>query len=181
MAGYRGSDFIRKGETMQQLDTTKDRIILFFDVCAKIEGLCAELYHYYSDLYKDNDHVSLLWKKTALEEENHQKQFELANRLRDDVGLELNADIDRTYRIYQKLNNLLEHVRQNPPDIETALTRSIEMEESLADLHIDISVRFHDEDTRKMFQALRDFDHDHVKSLRHCLAIVTLSKAEMVG
>jgi rubrerythrin len=165
---------------MQQ-HNSKDKIILFFDVCAKIEGLCATLYHYYSDIFKDNDDVSHLWKKTALEEENHQKQFELANRIRDDVGFDLNADMDRIYRIHQKLNTLLVHVRQNPPDIVTALTRAIEMEESIADLHLDISVRFHDESISRMFQALREFDQDHVKSLRHCLAILTLSKAEMVG
>ena len=167
------------GEEMQQLDT-KSQSILFFDVCAKIEGLSAELYHYYSEIHQDNEDVSQLWKKTALEEENHQKQFELANRLRDEVGFELNADLDRTYRIYQKLNELLEHVRQSPPDIITALTKAIEMEEHLANLHLDISVHFHDESIRKMFQSLREFDLDHVKSLRHCLAVMMLPHAEMV-
>lgn len=166
---------------MQQLDATKEKAILFFDVCASIEGLCATLYHYYSDLFKDNAEVSQLWKKTALEEENHQKQFELANRLRDDVGFDLDADLERIYRIHQKLAYLLDHVRQNPPDIVTALTRAIEMEESLSDLHLDSSVHFHDKSIAAMFQALREFDQDHVKSLRHCLAIMMLPKSEMVG
>jgi rubrerythrin len=139
------------------------------------------LYHYYSDIHKDNEDVSSLWKKTAMEEENHQKQFELAYRLRDDTGIDLKADLDRLYQIHKKLNTLLEHVRQSPPDIVTALTRAIEMEESIADLHLESSVRFHDESIRKMFQALQEFDQDHVKSLRHCLAIMTLSKTEMVG
>ena len=166
---------------MQQLDTDKDKIVLFFDVCAKIEGLCAALYHFYSDIHRDHADVSRLWKKTALEEENHQKQFELAFRLRDDIEFDLNADIDRFYRIHQILSNLLAHVRQNPPDIVTALTKSIEMEERIADLHLESSVRFHDESIRKMFQALQEFDQDHVKSLRHCLAVVSLPKAEMAG
>jgi rubrerythrin len=165
---------------MQQLDT-KNQLILFFDVCAKIEGLSAELYHYYSDIHQDNEDVSQLWKKTAMEEENHQKQFELANRLRDEVGFELNTDIERAYRIYHKLNSFLAHVRQSPPDIVTALTKAIEMEESLADLHLDTSVRFHDESIRKMFQALRDFDQDHVKSLRHSLVVMMLPQSKMVG
>ena len=164
---------------MEQLDT-KNQTMLFFDVCAKIEELCAELYHYYSDIHQDNEDVSQLWKKTALEEENHQKQFELVNRLRDEVVFDLKVDIDRTYRIYHKLNELLAHVRKSPPDIITALTKAIEMEEGLADLHVDISVHFHDESIRKMFQALREFDQDHVKSLRHCLAVMMLPQAEMV-
>jgi len=171
---------VEKGDAMQQLDS-KDKITLFFDVCARIEGLCAELYHYYSDIHKDHADVSRLWKKTALEEENHQKQFELAYRLRDDIGIDLNADLDRIYRIHQKVSTLLAHVRQSPPDIVTALTKAIEMEERIADLHLESSVRFHDESISKMFQALQEFDQDHVKSLRHCLAIMTLSKTEMVG
>lgn len=166
---------------MQELDSTKDRVFIYFDLCAKIESLCAELYHYYSDVFKDNAHISQLWKKTALEEENHQKQFELANRLRDDVMLDLNADIDRTYRIHQKLRNLLDHVHHTPPDIVTALTKAIEMEESLAVIHLDSSVKFHDESIKNLFLALRNADRDHVKSLQHGLAISTLSQTEMIG
>jgi rubrerythrin len=165
---------------MQDLDT-KDKTTIFFDVCAKIEGLCAELYHFYSDIFQENAEISNLWKKTALEEENHQKQFELAFRLHKEIDLELNADLDRTCRIHSKLGGLLQHVRQSPPDIATALNKAIEMEESLADLHLDSSVRFEDESIRKMFQALREYDQDHVKALRHGLAITTITQMEMAG
>ncbi len=165
---------------MQDSDQS-DKAAVFFDVCARIEGLCAELYHFYSDLFAENPEVSSLWKKTALEEENHQRQFELAARLREDVSFDLAADIDRTSRIHQKLGTLLQYVRQNPPDAVTALVRAIEMEENLADLHLDSSVRFHDENVKKMFQALSEFDLDHVKSLRQCLAIMTLHQSEMNG
>jgi hypothetical protein len=55
------------------------------------------------------------------------------------------------------------------------------MEEVLSELHLDTSVKFHDASIKDMFLAFRDFDQDHVKSLRHCLAILTLSKAEMIG
>jgi rubrerythrin len=161
--------------------TGKDKSTLFFDVCAKIEGLCAELYHYYSDLFQENSEASQLWKKTALEEENHKRQFELANRLRDAAEFEIEADLERTYRIYQKLQNLLEHVRTNPPDIETALTKAIEMEEHLADLHMDSAVRFGNESIKEMFQSMRDFDKDHEKLLKHFLAIIKLPKADMLG
>lgn len=165
---------------MKNLDST-DKSAAYFDVCAKIEGLCAELYHFYSDIHVENEEVSKLWKKTALEEENHQKQFELASRIRDDVVFDLTADIEWTNRIHSKLSGLLQHVRKSPPDIETALSKAIEMEETLAELHLDSSVRFQDDSIRKLFQALHEFDQDHVKTLRHGLAIMTLSQSEMVG
>jgi rubrerythrin len=164
-----------------QLSDNEFTIPLFFEVCAKIEGQCAELYHYYSALHHENEELSQIWKKTALEEENHQKQFELAFRLRDDVKFELKVELERAKNIYGKLSNLIEHVRQNPPDIVTALTRAIEMEESLADLHLDCSVNFHDESVSRIFQALKDYDQDHVKSLRHFQSIMTLASAEMAG
>lgn len=170
----------RKGSAMKHLDRT-DNPAYFFDVCASIEGLCAELYHFYSDLFVANPEASILWEKTAQEEENHQKQFELANRIRDDITYDINIDIDRICQIHQKLGTLLKNAHESPPDLVTALIRAIDMEESLADLHLDSSVRFQDESLRKLFQAFREFDIDHVKSLKHCLAITTLSQTEMTG
>ena len=167
--------------TAMQQSNAKETISRFFELCAKIEGVCAELYHYYSELHHDNEDISRLWKKTAQEEENHQKQFELAYRLREDAGFELEFDLERAERIYQKLVVLLAHVQQNPPDIITALTRAIEMEERLADLHMENAVRFKDKSIKSLFQALSEFDQDHVKTLRHSLAVMTLSQSEMVG
>jgi hypothetical protein len=53
----------------------------FLDVYMGIETLCADLYHFYSEVFEDIPEASRLWKKTALEEENHKRQFELALRL----------------------------------------------------------------------------------------------------
>ncbi len=159
----------------------KDKMLLFFDICAKIEGLCAELYHYYSDVFQEYDEASQLWKKTALEEENHKRQFELASRLGDNSIFEVDTDMDKTYRIYDKLRKLLEHVRKHSPDIVTALTKAIEMEEYLADLHMESSVRFNDNSIREMFQAMRDFDQEHVTSLKRLQTILMLPKSVMTG
>jgi rubrerythrin len=159
----------------------KDKMLVFFEVCARIESMTAELYHYYSELFQENEDVSQLWKKTALEEENHMRQFELAIRLCDDAEFELEADIVRTHRIFHKLKSILEHVRTNPPDMETAFSKAIEMEEYLASLHMDCAVRYGNESIKKMFQSFSDFDQDHVKALKHQLAVILLPKAQMVG
>lgn len=159
----------------------KDKMLLFFDVCARIEGMCAELYHFYSDLFQESDEVSQLWKKTALEEENHKRQFELAARLCNDTDFEIEADFVKTNRIYHVLENLLAHVREHNPDVITALTKAIEMEEYLTDLHMENSVRFNDKSVGEMFQAMRDFDQEHVKSLRNQLAVLMLPNTDMTG
>jgi rubrerythrin len=158
-----------------------DKMLLFFDICAKIEGMCAELYHYYSDIFQEVDEAAQLWKKTALEEENHKRQFELASRLSDDAIFEIEADFDKTYRIFHKLVNLLEHVRKQNPDLITALTKAIEMEEYLADLHMECSVRFNDKSVGDMFLAMRDFDQEHIKSLKRQLMVLMLPHSMMTG
>jgi rubrerythrin len=165
---------------MDDLDD-KDTMILFFDVCAKIEGLCAELYHFYSDVFQIYGEASQLWKKTALEEENHKRQFEFASRLLNEAEFELETDVKKAFRVYHKFQNLLEHVRTNPPDIATALSKAIEMEEHLADLHMESSIQFGNQSMKEMFQAMKDFDQEHVKSLKNFLSVIMLPKTEMIG
>lgn len=46
--------------------------------CWKIELLCKELYEYFAELYCDDMEAVQLWRKTAIEEQNHADQFTLA-------------------------------------------------------------------------------------------------------
>ena len=154
---------------------------LIFEICAKIEAQTAELYHYYSELFNENPDAVQLWHKTALEEENHLRQFELADRLYRNADFAVAVDPERAQRVCRKLEGLLSHVRQQPPDLETALSRAIEMEESLADLHMESVVKFTDGSIQKIFRAMMCFDQEHVQSLKRFLAIVTLSRTDMVG
>jgi rubrerythrin len=157
----------------------KPDLLLFFDTCSKIEGLCAELYHYYSELFLENEEVSHLWKKTALDEENHQKMIEFANRLRNDCEFELIADIEKPYRVYNKLSLFVSHVRQFPPEIVPALTNAIEMEEALCDLHIGSSVKVKDPQLKIMFKGIGDEEREHIKALRNFLTVMMLPLSEM--
>lgn len=160
---------------------TIDSATLFFDVCARIEATVAELYYYYGEIHQENDHVAQMWVKTAQEEEGHERQFQLAYKLRKEADFELTADLERARRLYQKLVNLLEHVRKNPPSVKVALEKAIEMEEALAGLHLDCSVRFKDDSINRMFQALRSFDQEHVAAMQRCLTVMNLKDSEMNG
>lgn len=167
-----------------QKDTMTDQseqnnLMLFFDVCSKIEGLCAELYHYYSELFIDDEDCSRLWKKTALEEENHQKQFDLANRLRNDCEFELLGDTQRAYRIHNKLTELISYVRKSPPDIYLAVSKAIEMEHALSDLHLESAVKFKELQTKNLFKALQIDDQHHINSLINYQSILMLPSTEM--
>lgn len=153
----------------------------FFEQCIKIEGACAELYHYYAELFADNLDAVHIWRRAALEEEEHQKQFQLACRLLRDVEFELLLNPQRPHTVYYKLIALLRHVQENPPGLHTALEKSIRMEEQLADLHLLSATNCSDASMRQMFQKMRGYDMEHVQSLRRYLAIEKLKFTEMAG
>jgi len=154
--------------------------ILFLDVCTKIEQLSAEIYHYFGDVYDQYPDAALLWRKTALEEENHRKQFELVLHMRDEVEFDIDpADLQRAWRIHGKLFALLDAVKQKAPDLIGALTMAVEMEERLADLHVQVAVRFRDESMVRLFEALGRADQDHILALRRFLTIEMLPRSEM--
>jgi rubrerythrin len=153
---------------------------IFLEVCMGIENLCAELYHYYSKIYEDIPEASKLWKKTALEEENHQKQFELALRLLNETAFEVpKNNMHRAYFIQYKLLKLTNQIKSSKPELLTAFTKAIEMEEKLADLHISTSLRFEDESMQNLFKALSEADRDHVADLKHYHSILYLPHCEM--
>jgi hypothetical protein len=154
----------------------------FLDVCKSIEGLCAELYHYYSHIYADVPEASALWRKAALEEENHQRQFNLAIRTCDGTEFEINDDgLKRAYSVQHKLLELTDHIKSNKPDLLHAVSNAVRMEEQLADLHAHSSLKFKEESMQKLFRALYDADRGHIADLRQYLTVLSLPKSEMTG
>ena len=154
----------------------------FLDVCMGIEGLCADLYHYYSKIYEDIPEASSLWEKTALEEENHRKQFELALKLWNETEFEvLNESLEQAVMIHEKLLRLMEQIKNTKLDLLIAVSKAIEMEEKLAGLHAHNSLKFKEESMQNLFKALSDADLDHVADLQRYRSILYLPLSEMEG
>ena len=155
---------------------------IFLEVCMGIEALCADLYHYYSTIYEDIPEAATLWKKTALEEENHQRQFEMALRLVDETEFEvLNDSLNRAHAIQHKLLKLMDNIKSAKPDLLMAVSKAVEMEEKLADLHIQSSLKFSEESMQNLFKALSEADRAHVADLQRYRSILYLPQSEMEG
>lgn len=155
---------------------------IFLDVCMGIEGLCADLYHHYSRIYEDIPEASSLWKKTALEEENHRKQFELAIRLWNETEFELlNDSMRHAYLIQFKMLQLTNQIKNSTPNLLIAISKAVEMEEKLADLHVQTALKFREDEMQQMFKALGEADNDHVAELQRYRSILCLPLAEMTG
>jgi rubrerythrin len=155
---------------------------IFLEVCMGIETLCADLYHYYSEAYEDVPEASRLWKKTAIEEENHKMQFELALRLMNETEFEVPKEsLKLAYSIQYKLLKLTDLVKSNKPELLTAVSKAIEMEDKLANLHVHTALKFKDESIRRLFKALSEDDCGHVSNLQRYQTILRLPNCEMEG
>ena len=135
-------------------------------ICARMERENADLYHWLSDLFRENRRAALLWKKTALEEENHECQFILAEKLAAGILTVPLLEEDSAVRELEKLQALRREFEAHPPTLVRALEAAIILEEDLAKFHLEKLLLYSDEDDRKMFAAMMDHDSDHAESLR---------------
>ena len=148
-------------------------MIMLLQTCAAIERECAGLYHWLSDLFKEDRKAALLWKKTALEEENHESQFHLAEKLAEGMMAVPLLDVTQADTELERVRQLRQELKKNPPGLVRALELAIAIEEELADFHLDTVLLYGHEDHRKMFAAMMAHDREHASSLRGFLDEVT--------
>ena len=145
-------------------------VIKLLQTCAAIERECAGLYHWLSNLFHDDRTVSTLWKKTALEEENHESQFLLAEKLSDGILAVPLIDLATVIAELERLKKLRLEFEKNPPDLIRALETAITIEEELDGFHLQKILLFSNEDHRKMFGAMMAHDREHAESLKRFFA-----------
>ena len=144
--------------------TLSEQIML--EKCRDIELLCKELYDYFAELYSDNDNAVHIWRKTAMEEQNHADQFTLALKLRKDLPCTVLTDAAKIESILSSLRIVIAQVKAAPPVLVDALNSAIKLEKHLAEFHIDCVAKFEDESYRKMFNAMMSSDNEHIESLQ---------------
>lgn len=145
-------------------------VIRLLQTCAAIERECAGLYHWLSDLFYDDRKVSTLWKKTALEEENHESQFLLAEKLVDGILAVPLLELATVSAELERLRKLRREFEENPPDLIRALETAIIIEEELDGFHLEKILLFSNEDHRKMFGAMMAHDREHAECLKRFFA-----------
>jgi rubrerythrin len=148
------------------------------EVCQTVELSCAELYHYFAELFKDDRGSFLLWLKTAMEEENHARLFALVAKLRrsnivESIRIELvDAEVTLIY-----VRSLIEKVKRDPPSLEEALRLAIDLETKLDGFMIENVINFADESYEKSFLAITNADAKHLESLQEAYQSLIASKS----
>jgi rubrerythrin len=146
-------------------DTTDVQKML--ERCREIELTCADLYRFFAQLFIDEAEYSALWRKTAMEEENHASQFTLAQSIsRHGTIKDLNAGLREAEGALQLVRSLMAKAKEAKPSMLAALEAAIALEERLSAFHTTTVANFTSESHAKMFQAMMQTDSDHIGSLR---------------
>ncbi len=149
------------------------------EVCRDIRLMCAELYHFYADLFVDDRAALLFWKRIAMGEENHAKEFSLIAKLRRQNIIQsfgsdsIDAEIALVY-----LRSVIDKTRQNPPSIAEALSTSIRLEEKLSRFHLQNIVKFADPSFRRQFTKVIQAEQERIASFRKAYEQLVVPKPD---
>lgn len=137
------------------------------EVCQSIKLMCAEIHHYFAEIFKDDRPILLFWKRAAMEEENNAKEFALIAKLkRQNVIHSLRIDLVDAEIALIYLRTLMERLKKDPPSHEEALLTSIKLEEKITPYHLNNIVEFSDPSFRKLFAAALLADQDRIIMFR---------------
>jgi rubrerythrin len=139
--------------------------IKVLEACHELEKTMAKIYFGYVEVFKEYKPLAAVWHKTALEEENHALQFDLALKIK--VGLVESTKVD-LFKVMNSLNtvkSVLENILKSPPTPLDALRSAINLERQLAEFHLDCLASFENISHKEMFRAMMQADKDHIKVL----------------
>lgn len=135
-------------------------------LCKEVEMLCYELYLLFADQFKSEPQAHALWSKTAAEELNHARQFDVAQRLGKGIEYSPNLPLTEVNQAREKLLEILRQCRVSPPSLKVALEGAIALEEELARFHMNYAVTIGDPSLRKMFESMMKADREHLATLQ---------------
>jgi rubrerythrin len=155
------------GEMVELSASISDGSQDVLEVCQHIKLKCAELHHYFAELFKEDRDSLLLWKRTAMEEENNAKEFALIAKLRrQNVIQSLRVDLVDAEITLIYLQTLLDRIKEHPPSPEEALRTSIKLEEKLWSFHLNNIVEFTDPSFQKLFTVVVKAEQDRITIFR---------------
>ena len=141
-------------------------LISLLKCCAAIERESAELYHWFSDLFHEDRRAAILWKKSAMEEENHESQFLLAEKLADSMLAIPLQEQGQAEAALERLRTLRRVFQADPPHLVRGLETALLLVEELSRFHLENVLLYSNEDHRRMFEAMMAHDRDHAESFK---------------
>lgn len=134
-------------------------------VCEKAEFACAELYHHFAALFKEDREIFHLWLTTALEEENRARLLALVGKLRhDNVVASVELELAEAEVALLHVRALVDQVKEHPPTIRQALEMGMELEMKMDRMMRENIIKFADESYDNSF--FSKINKTHMELLR---------------
>ena len=147
-------------ETTTSGITFNDQALL--EKCRKIELLNQELYTRFAETYHTIPEAVYLWRKTAVEEQNHAEQFTLALKLKKGLQMHSTIPLDTADKLIVRLNNIIEGLPSKKLSLLDALEFAIKLEQYLVKFHISCVATFTETSFQNLFNAMMKSDQDHI-------------------
>lgn len=142
------------------------------DRCAQIEEMVGDIYRYFGKHFIEDDALSRLFFKTALEEDEHASQFKLASRLHGAGMKSVKTDLQGIESIQAMIQSVFDRVQQTPPAKKAALELAMKIEATLGEYHMNSIVVFEDPGLSTLFSSMRGNDHEHYLMLQKAFEAV---------
>jgi rubrerythrin len=136
--------------------------------CQEIEIITSQIYHFHADHFADMEQIANTWRQTAVEEVYHARQVALARSLVNSISCH-EFDVSLTESTRNLCRALFEAIKKSPPTLEEAILTSIELEETLAQLHMENAMIFEKKGGIYLFRGLMMQDIKHIEELENAL------------
>lgn len=143
--------------------TLNDQLLL--EKCRTIELLSQELYTRFAENYADIPEAVYLWRKTAVEEENHAEQFTLALKMRKNLNMKSTITLDTADKLIARLRNVIAGLPSNRLSLLEALEFALKLEQYLVKFHLSCVAVFNDDSFQKLFNAMMASDQGHIAAI----------------
>jgi hypothetical protein len=137
------------------------------EVCQLVKLACAELYHYFAELFNADRHSSNFWLRIAMEEENQSKIFSLVVKLhRKSIIGSIQVELIEAEVVLLYMRAVLRRVKEHQPSLEEALLLALELEKKLEPFMTENVLKFADQSHEKSFLAISDIGIRRSESLK---------------
>lgn len=143
--------------------TINDQLLL--EKCRTIELLSKELYTRFAEIYMDVPEAVYLWRKTAVEEENHAEQFTLALKMRKCLKMQSTITLETADKLIARLTNVIERLPSNRLSLLEALEFALKLEQYLVKFHLSCVAAFSDASFQALFNAMMASDQGHITAI----------------
>jgi len=147
------------------------------EVCQSVKLSCAEMYHYFAELFNADRYSSNFWLRLAMEEENQSKLFALVVKLhrKSIVGsIQVELIEDEVTLLYMRA--LLRRVKKHQPSPEEALLLALDIEKKLEAFMAENVLKFADQSHEKSCLAISDIGVKRLNSLKEAYSKVVTDR-----